>query len=87
MMREASIVQSQYGNPQPQIQVTLNDGMPSRALAVEVYRLAADIEWASQPFGWIVVPDTRNGIVYLELLHATETEANQGLEILKRLCP
>jgi hypothetical protein len=86
-MREASIIKSQYGNPQPQIQITLNDGVPSRSLAAEVYRLASDVERASQPFQWVVVPDTHNGIVYLELMDGTEAEANQGLGILRSLCP
>lgn len=86
-MREASIVKSRHGNLQPQIKVTFNEGTHHRAVAAEIYRLAADIELASQPFGWIVVPEPHENIVYLELLHATEAEANQGLEVLQRLCP
>lgn len=86
-MREASIVKSRHGNLQPQIKVTFNEGTHYRAVAAEIYRLAALIELASQPFKWVVVPETQNCIVYLELLNATEDEANQGLEILQRLCP
>lgn len=86
-MREASIVKSRHGHLQPQIRVTFNEGTHHRAVAAEIYRLAALIELASQPFGWIVVPETHNNIVYLELLHATEDEANRGLETLQRLCP
>lgn len=86
-MREASIVRSRHGNRQPQIKVTFNEGTHHRAIAAEIYRLAALIELASKPFKWVVVPETQNSIVYLELVNATEEEASQGLEILQRLCP
>lgn len=86
-MRDASIVKSRHGNLQPQIKVTFNAGTHHRAVAAEVYRLASDVERASQPFQWVVVPDTHNGIVYLELMDGTEAEANQGLGILRSLCP
>lgn len=85
-MRTASIVESRYGSLQPQIKVTFDEGTNYHVKAAEVYRLAAEVELMSQPFMWAIVPNTQEYTVHLELLHATKSEADQGLEVLQRLC-
>ena len=85
-MKTASIIKNRYGILQPQISVKFDPNDHWREMRAQLYRLAADIETASKSFSWVVTLDMENGLVYLDLLHASEFEANRGLQILQLFC-
>ncbi len=83
---KAQITESPYGNPTPEIEVTIPNRMSYRQLKAVLYSLAMDIEELTPSReGWIteieVLADGR-GRVYLELLKADAAEAARGLELL-----
>jgi hypothetical protein len=81
--------QSQYGIPQPQIEVQLPKGTSHRALNATIHELAAEIELATPAReGWIVQTEKlgpTRGRVYLELASARPAEVERGMEMLKAL--
>ncbi len=86
---KAQITESRYGNPAPEIEVTIPNGTTYRQLKAVLYGLAMDIEELTPSReGWIteieVLADGR-GRVYLELLKADAAEAARGLELLREV--
>lgn len=81
---------SQYGHPEPRIEVQFGKGTNFRKVHAALHLLAAAVELATpQEEGWIVQivaasADDR-GTVYLELLHASDEEAQRGLAVLQRV--
>ena len=85
MTKKATLVTSQYGNPQPQIEVKFPKGTSHRTINAEIYKLAAEIESASANEQWVVVPDPQVCKVCLELMHATESETGAAMTLLDRI--
>lgn len=85
-----TMARSQYGHPEPRIEVQFAKGTAFRRQHAALHLLAAAVELATPPDeGWIaqMVAATSDcvGWVYLELLHATEDEARRGYEMLQRV--
>ena len=80
---------SQYGCPQPQIEIWLPRAANHRALSAELHQLAAKVELATPAHErWVVETgsiDRDSGRVYLELVDATPAEAQRGLAMLKQI--
>jgi len=80
---------SDYGNPQPQIELRFAKGTSLRHIRAALHKLAADIELATPATeGWIVqTEDFYNdcGRVYLELGDATPAEAARAMALLHTL--
>ena len=85
MTKTATLVTSQYNNPQPQIEMKFPKGTSHRIINAEIYKLAAEIESASISEQWVVVPDPHVCKVYLELMYATEREANAAMVMLDKI--
>jgi hypothetical protein len=81
--------QSQYENPEPQIEVQLPNGTSYRVLSAVLHELAAEIELATPAReGWIVQTERlgpTRGRVYLELASARPAEVERGMAMLKAL--
>ena len=79
---------SQYGHAEPRIEVQFARGTNFRKLHAALHQLAAAVELATpEEEGWIVQmvaasADDR-GRVNLELLNATDDEAQRGLAVLQ----
>lgn len=86
----ASIAESAYGNPQPQINYTGAVGSHWRGVRAELLRLAAEVEYASIPQRehWIVRVEhdgDYHGRVVLELAEANADEAHRGYMLLREV--
>jgi hypothetical protein len=84
----ASMGESRYGTPEPQVEVRFLRGTHYRKSSAALHALAAVIELATPTNeGWVVVVDPHGdevGRVYLELVKGDDAEAGRGLELLKR---
>ena len=84
------LARSQYGHPEPRIEVKFARGTSFRRIHAALHLLAEAVELATpEAEGWIAqmvaaIADDA-GWVYLELLHATDDEAQRGLSVLQRL--
>ena len=79
---------SQYGHPEPRIEVLFARGTNFRTLHAALHLLAAAVELAiPDAEGWIAQMVAASaddaGWVYLELLNATDDEAQRGLSVLQ----
>ncbi len=79
---------SQYGHPEPRIELRLERGTNFRKLQAALHLLAAAVELATpEAEGWIAHMVTASaddaGWVYLELLKATDDEAQRGIAVLQ----
>ena len=79
---------SQYGHPEPRIEVLFARGSNFRKLHAALHLLAAAVELATpNAEGWIAQMVAARaddaGWVYLELLDATDDEAQRGLAVLQ----
>lgn len=85
-----TLARSQYGHAEPRIEVKFAQGTSFRRIHAALHLLAAAVELATpEAEGWIaqmVAASADNaGWVYLELLHATDDEAQRGLAVLQRV--
>jgi hypothetical protein len=83
----ASMQESRYGSPQPELEVRFPKGTHYRRASAVLHALAAIIELATPAReSWVVVVDHGDelGHVYLELAVGSADEARRGLDILKR---
>jgi hypothetical protein len=81
-----SMGRSEYGTPQPQMELRFPRGTHHRVLTAALHALAADIELATpSTLHWCVQMDAGNesGRVYLELAKGTDDEAERGLSLLR----
>jgi hypothetical protein len=79
---------SQYGHPEPRIEVLFARDTNFRKLHAALHLLAAAVELATPDAeGWIAQMVAASaddaGWVYLELLNATDDEAQRGLSVLQ----
>ena len=84
-----TLARSQYGHPEPRIEVKFARGTSFRRIHAALHLLAAAVELATpEAEGWIaqmVAAADDTGWVYLELLHATDDEAQRGLAVLQHV--
>jgi hypothetical protein len=83
-----SMGESQYGTPQPEVEVRFLRGTHYRKSSAALHALAAAIELATPTTeGWVVIVDPHAdevGHVYLEFVNGDDAEARRGLALLKR---
>ncbi len=84
------LARSQYGHPEPRIEVRFQRGTSFRRIHAALHLLAAAVELATpEAEGWIAQMVAASaddaGWVYLELLHASDDEAQRGLAVLQRV--
>ncbi len=85
---QARLAKSQYGNPQPTIEVRGPASMLHRAMSALLHRIAATVEDATPAHeGWIVQIQNEEtwGRVYLELDKADDAEAKRGMAVLEEV--
>ena len=86
-----TLARSQYGHPEPRIEVKFARGTSFRRIHAALHLLAAAVELATpEAEGWIAQmvaasADNDAGWVYLELLHASDDEAQRALAVLQRV--
>lgn len=86
MTKTATLTKSQFGNPQPTLELSFPTGVGHRVRASEVYKVAAQVELASGKEQWAVVVDAPNCLIHLELLTGSESETRQGMKVLNSIC-
>ena len=74
---------SQYGNPQPEVQITFPADTHYRERRAEIYRLAAKVEMASKADGWIVIPEVYENKIRLELISCSNEKIDRGIRVLE----
>ncbi len=85
-----SMVESRYGNPEPQIEVRMPKGTHYRKISAVLHMLTAELELATPTHErWCVQTDATSderGRVYLELSESTTDEAKRGIELMRQIC-
>lgn len=84
-----SLAQSEWGTPEPQIELRVPKGTHYRKLDAALHALAAELELATPASEtWVVGIQAFNddrGRVYLELVKGEAAEAQRGMEMLRRI--
>jgi hypothetical protein len=86
MRTTVTLAKSQFGNPQPTLEIHFTSCINHRVKASEVYEMAAKVELASGKEQWAVVVDRNNCLIHLELLTGSESEADTGMRVLRSVC-